>query len=149
MPRLTLVAILSMLGGCAHASAPTAAAPHHHALQLFCMHDVASLAVREVDLHDGAELRFAAAPSERHELVERVERFVTLEEAARAGNGPRFGAPDALLHHARLSAVEDADGVELVAETDDAHVDAVRAELREDAVELAHATCPAALQVEL
>lgn len=154
---LVIGSLLSPLAGCAPHPAPPAvvvasAGGSHAPLTLFCLRNVSSLEVREVDLHDGAELRLAADESERRELVRLVERFVALDAESRAASGPdapHFAAPGALIHHVHLSAIEDARGVELVAETEPAHVDEVRAELREDARELAAGECPAALQVVL
>lgn len=152
---LSLVAIsLSALGGCAHQSAaPTAhLEPVHHRSELFCMHNVADLEVREVDMGDGAELRFTTwDDQDRGELRALIERFVELDGEARteSPDAPAFADGAAFIHHAQLHVVETEHGATLLVETSRDHVAEVRAEITEDARELATAHCPLALQLEL
>ncbi len=116
------------------------------------MRDVADLEVREVDLGDGAELRFTTwDDADRSELRALIERFVALDAQARTESPdvPTFADADALIHHAQLHVVETPHGATLLVETTLEHVAEVRREITEDARELAAAHCPLALQLEL
>lgn len=157
MRHSLLLAIPAFLvfAGCGQAATTTVAAhetAHHTTSRLFCMRGIADLEVREIDLHDGAEMAFMAPEaSDRSELRALIERFVALDEQARteSPDAPHFAAPEALIHHAHLSAVETPNGVRLLAETRNEDIDAVRAELREDARELVAEQCPLAMQLVL
>lgn len=152
--RSLLLCTALAFAGCAHQSAPATAhlEPVHHRSELFCMHNVADLEVREVDLGDGAELRFTTwDDQDRSELRALVERFVALDGEARteSPDAPAFADRDALIHHAQLHVVETPHGATLLIETSRDQVAEVRAEITEDARELAAARCPLALQLDL
>lgn len=120
-----------------------------------CPIGIPGLEVRASALRGGGELVFSAPPEHAEELRARVARLAQLHResvSARARDEldrVTFGDETASFHRAAVSALATPDGARLIAVTSSREeVDALRAELRDDARTLEAGACPLALEIE-